>query len=172
MYPKQYIEFLAHFHGDRDYFECHEILEEYWKEIDKNNKQSVWVGLILLAVSCYHHRRNNFNGAIRTLHKAIVICNRNKQEIISLGIDFEQLLKDLESKLSEIRINKKNYIPYYIPFTDTDLQTVITNCCQEKNMLIDGTYKLADESLIHRHKVRDRSNVIAERNEALQRRSK
>ena len=31
MYPTEYIQFLIHFHGDYDYFECHEILEEYWK---------------------------------------------------------------------------------------------------------------------------------------------
>ncbi|MEH7501602.1 DUF309 domain-containing protein, partial [Neobacillus drentensis] len=29
MYPTEYIQFLAHFHGDRDYFECHELLEDY-----------------------------------------------------------------------------------------------------------------------------------------------
>ncbi|MFZ3196347.1 MAG: DUF309 domain-containing protein, partial [Bacillus mycoides] len=27
MYPTEYIQFLIHFHGDYDYFECHEILE-------------------------------------------------------------------------------------------------------------------------------------------------
>ena len=27
-FPLKYIDFLVHFHGDRDYFECHEILEE------------------------------------------------------------------------------------------------------------------------------------------------
>lgn len=31
MYPTEYIQFLIHFHGDYDYFECHEILEGYWK---------------------------------------------------------------------------------------------------------------------------------------------
>ncbi|PAD68333.1 hypothetical protein CHH83_14265, partial [Bacillus sp. 7586-K] len=32
MYDQEYIDFLVHFHCDRDYFECHEILEEHWKK--------------------------------------------------------------------------------------------------------------------------------------------
>lgn len=32
MYPEAYVAFLHEFHTTRDYFECHEILEEYWKE--------------------------------------------------------------------------------------------------------------------------------------------
>lgn len=38
MYPPEYIEFLYHFHCDRDYFECHEILEELWKKILKKRE--------------------------------------------------------------------------------------------------------------------------------------
>lgn len=37
MYPAEYLEYLVYFHADRDYFECHEILEEYWKEQGMNN---------------------------------------------------------------------------------------------------------------------------------------
>ena len=33
VYPEAYIEYLMYFHGNRDYFECHEVLEEYWKEV-------------------------------------------------------------------------------------------------------------------------------------------
>lgn len=53
MYPKAYIEYLVHFHSDRDYFECHEILEEHWKQ-DGRNKG--WLVLIQTAVAFYHYR--------------------------------------------------------------------------------------------------------------------
>ena len=69
-YPKAYILYLVHFHGDRDYFECHEILEEHWKEMDPKDRMSHWVGLIQIAVAVYHERRENRQGAIRTLTKA------------------------------------------------------------------------------------------------------
>lgn len=86
-FPTSYIQYLAHFHGDRDYFECHETLEEYWKATDAGNKKSIWVALILLAVSTYHHRRNNFPGAIRTLTKAEEIFSETKEATARLGID-------------------------------------------------------------------------------------
>ncbi len=57
MYAKAYIEYLAHFHGTRDYFECHEVLEEHWKAVDPKNRSSVWVLLIQIAVSMYHARQ-------------------------------------------------------------------------------------------------------------------
>ena len=31
-YPEAYTDYLCYFHGARDYFECHEVMEEYWKE--------------------------------------------------------------------------------------------------------------------------------------------
>lgn len=86
MYPDAYIQFLVHFHGDRDYFECHEILEEYWKETIKGDKQSIWVGLIMLAVSNYHFRRNNNSGAQRTLQKAISIFENKKRKVALLEL--------------------------------------------------------------------------------------
>ena len=90
MYPKEYIQFLTHFNGDRDYFECHEILEEYWKKSNDLKKDSIWVGFILLAVSRYHHRRGNFKGAKRTLEKAM--------NILSL-LDFKQSLLGLDESI-------------------------------------------------------------------------
>ena len=48
-YPEAYIDFLVHFHGDRDWFECHERLEEYWKEHPDDPKSDTWVGLIQVA---------------------------------------------------------------------------------------------------------------------------
>ena len=87
MYPSEYIQFLAHFHGDRDYFECHELLEDYWKKTDSRNKNSIWVGFILLSVSLYHHRRNNFSGAQRTLATAIKFFELQPDTLTKLGVN-------------------------------------------------------------------------------------
>ncbi len=62
MYPKAYIDYLVEFHATRDYFECHEILEEYWKEDPPKKRKRYWVGFIQLAVALYHHRRQNTAG--------------------------------------------------------------------------------------------------------------
>ncbi|WP_218197281.1 DUF309 domain-containing protein, partial [Pseudomonas sp. 2995-1] len=60
-YPDAYIEYLIEFHGTRDYFECHEIMEEYWKK----NKEKHWHTLIQLAVAIYHERQHNYDGSLR-----------------------------------------------------------------------------------------------------------
>ncbi len=76
MYPTEYIQFLIHFHGDYDYFECHEILEEYWKTKPRGNRDDYLVGLIQVAVSLYHQRRTNWNGATKMMKSAITILEK------------------------------------------------------------------------------------------------
>lgn len=69
-YPDAYIRYLAEFHGTRDYFECHEILEEYWKEHPGDEQAQLWHGLIQIAVGQYHLRRGNREGARKMLRSA------------------------------------------------------------------------------------------------------
>ncbi|MEH7107402.1 DUF309 domain-containing protein, partial [Bacillus sp. JJ1764] len=120
MYPNEYISYLVHFHGDRDYFECHEILEEYWKNTEPGNKESVWVGLILLAVSCYHHRRGNFAGAVKTLEKAIPIFESKPNMIQQLGLNCHDLNLMLKERLSDIK-DRHIYKSLNLPIADTAL---------------------------------------------------
>lgn len=166
MYPKPYIQFLAHFNGDRDYFECHEILEEYWKESTDKRKDSIWVGFILLAVSRYHHRRKNFNGAKRTLEKAIKIFSVHTREPILLGLDSE-LFFPLLSKLLVQAVKEESYQSITLPISDPVLLEACTIECQIKGFTWGQNSNLDDESIIHRHKLRDRADVIEERIKAM-----
>lgn len=166
MYPNEYIQFLAHFHGDRDYFECHEILEEYWKKSNSKDKDSIWVGFILLAVSNYHHRRANFKGAKRTLDKAIKIFTFHERLITSLGINELRLFPLLNNRLAAI--NKgENYKSYLIPMGDPNLLEACKDVCIQKGFQWGKDSDLANIDIVHRHKLRDRSGVIAERQEAI-----
>lgn len=167
MYPDEYIKFLVHFHGDRDYFECHEVLEEYWKSVDKNNKASIWVGLILMAVSLYHHRRENFKGAERTLEKGLAILESHSADIKKLGLDSVQLIKDLKNRLHIIKEGKK-YTSYNLPIEDPNLLGRCREACSEQGFPWCASSNLMDEDLVHRHKNRDRSMVIQERLEAME----
>ncbi|WP_040208271.1 DUF309 domain-containing protein [Neobacillus jeddahensis] len=166
MYPIEYIQFLAHFHGDRDYFECHEILEEYWKETDSRNKSSIWVGLILLAVSTYHHRRDNFSGAIKTLEKAVKIFEVQSDSLTSLGLDINQMRDLLNERLSLIAKNKA-YKSFILPIRDPNLEKLGKNYCQQKGFQWGKDSNNTDNHLIHRHLLRDRSSVIEERQQSL-----
>jgi uncharacterized protein len=165
--PEAFIHYLYHFHVDRDYFECHEILEEFWKEETKQQKDSIWVGLILLAVANYHHRRNNFPGATRTLEKAITILDSKKESTAKLGFDVEELLNLLSSHKTRLK-NQKQYQSYSLPIHLSNKE--LSRCFSQTEISIMNWGKesdLCNERLIHRHKLRDRTDVIAERQNAL-----
>ncbi|WP_174734064.1 DUF309 domain-containing protein [Mesobacillus harenae] len=166
MYPQQYIEYLIHFHGSRDYFECHELLEEYWKETDKGNKNSVYVALILLAVSAYHHRRGNFPGAIRTLEKSLSIFQQTKPDTARLGLDEQDLEKLLDSKMQDLRAETP-YKSFNLPISDERL----LNTCKMESIRMGYIWlkesDMANEDILNRHSSRDRSEVINDRLKAL-----
>jgi uncharacterized protein len=171
MYPKEYIYFLTHFHGDRDYFECHEILEEYWKKVAKGDKNSVWVGLILMAVANYHHRRENFAGAHRTLEKSLKILKTRKHDLDQLGLDSGKLLKILSEHLEDIQ-SKKKYRSYHLPIIDEKLKAACEKECKRKGFIWCNSSDLTNVFLINRHLLRDRSSIIKEREAALLNRHK
>ncbi|MGG3470844.1 DUF309 domain-containing protein [Neobacillus pocheonensis] len=166
MYPNEYIQFLAHFHGDRDYFECHEILEDYWKKTDPSNKDSIWVGLIQVAVSAYHHRRGNYNGAKRTLEKAIRILRIQEAEVISLGLDhlpFQILLNDRLSLIEKGEV----YQSFNLPICDPFLLKLGKSFCEHHGYEWGQKSDLTNRSLVDRHTLRDRTEVIEERIQSL-----
>jgi uncharacterized protein len=169
LYPEQYVQFLVHFNGDRDYFECHEILEEYWKESNDKQKDSVWVGFILLAVSRYHHRRGNFKGAERTLKKAINILSLKVTGLTIKGLDVNVFFPSLTKLLEEIQ-NEECYQSINLPVIDPILIEACTKVCEERGFIWGEKSNLENESIVHRHKLRDRTMVIEERMEALRNR--
>ncbi|MDN4074620.1 DUF309 domain-containing protein [Fictibacillus terranigra] len=160
MYPEAYIEYLAYFHGSRDFFECHEVLEEHWKDEGQHN--GVWVGLIQIAVSLYHQRRGNYNGALRMMKSAIDKLTVHKEEIERLGLKYEALLEVLGKRLDEIE--------RFVPFRDVDLplaDPLLINLCSERIEKEGSVWgresNMDDELIVHKHKLRDRSEVIRER---------
>ncbi|MCL6570466.1 MAG: DUF309 domain-containing protein [Bacillus sp. (in: Bacteria)] len=167
MYPREYIQFLAHFHGDRDYFECHELLEDYWKKIDSRNKDSIWVGLILLSVSTYHHRRNNFGGAKRTLEKAVKIFENQAGEFTKLGLDKLQLDLILKERLFAIQ-KEETYKSFSLPICNPILLTLAKKACNQEGFLWEDESDFTNIALVNRHKLRDRSSIIQERIQLLE----
>jgi len=58
-FPEPYYRFIEAF-NQREYYECHDLLEEIWME-DKSNK--FLQGLLQLAVGLYHAEYGNIKGA-------------------------------------------------------------------------------------------------------------
>ncbi|MGJ7919926.1 DUF309 domain-containing protein [Neobacillus sp. LXY-4] len=170
MYPSAYIQFLVHFHSDRDYFECHEILEEYWKETANQDKHSIWVGFILLAVSNYHYRRGNLSGAARTLSKSLAIFQGQEQTAHQLGINLTSLIPFLEERLIHIKSGFP-YSSFNLPISDPGLLRECQQLTFAKGLKWGVDSNLDNKELIHRHALRDRSDVIQERSVAMARKN-
>ncbi len=150
-----FIDYCAYFNGNEDYFDCHEVLEEYWKEIAPSEKLHPLVGYVQLATGMYHWRRENFNGAARILQKAIRNFEANQGSLFFEYIDFDQLLSDMSTQHVRIKA-RETFSRIKIPLTNAVLQRAV----QEK---IAVTAPLDPQFILNKHMLRDRSEIIAER---------
>lgn len=148
MYPELYIDFLIYFHKDRDYFECHEVLEELWK---KEDKKLIWSGLLKIAVSLYHQRRGNFNGAKKVIDKAYNQLIQCQEDLNEMGLDTNRLfklIKEIENDVAEGVIYRSHNLPM--------LKRVETVCLEKVG---EGWKRESDFNntfIIHKHKRRKR----------------
>ncbi|TCT25630.1 hypothetical protein EDD68_103185 [Melghiribacillus thermohalophilus] len=153
MFDQAFIEYLAHFHCTRDYFECHEILEERWKQEYPLDRDSIWVAFIQLSVSLYHYRRGNTPGAKRLIQKSIQKFQKHQDMLSSFGLDrreFFIMLTQIESRILE----DKPYVDVCIPITHNELKKAIKKRCSEWNHPFPSKSDLSNYQLVDRHKNR------------------
>lgn len=164
-YPDEYVGYLLHFHATRDFFECHELLEEYWKEHPDDGLSLQWIGLIGVAVGQYHERRGNRQGAAKCYRQAM---NRlERAEMAVLGLDGAQLHRQLTVRAAAAEEGHP-YEDLMLPISDEELLERCLQSCREQNLEWGSASAMDNEALIHRHKLRDRSEVIAARAESLE----
>lgn len=169
-YPKAYIQYLVCFHGSRDYFECHEVLEEHWKKESKEKRKKYWVGLIQIAVALYHHRRGNFNGAIKLMKNAIRILQEEKSAIEALSLNHKELLALLIQRYSDL-LNREQYTSIHLPIVSKKLIELCKDECERQNYKWGSVSDMNNDFVLHKHKLRDRSKIIAERESKIKKRS-
>lgn len=150
-----FIRFCTYFNGNQDYFECHEVLEEYWKDIAPGDKEHTLVGFVQLATAMYHWRRGNVKGASRTLHKAQTLLRKNKNSPFYDNIDMRALYENMELIMQKI-IDDAPFSPFQLIITNKQLQTFVAHEIKDLP-LIDKAY------LKDKHMLRDRSAIILER---------
>jgi uncharacterized protein len=123
-YERLYIEFIYYFNCARDYFECHEVMEELWLEEGRN---PLYQGLLQVAVGLYHHQNGNVNGAVKLLSQAV-------EKLVhypgySLGINLGKLLKESELYLERLkRFEQEPFVPYDL---DIDVQDPVLSAAVE-----------------------------------------
>lgn len=125
-YERLYVQFLYYFNVERDYFECHEVLEELWIEEGRN---LLYQGLLQVAVGLYHHRNNNVSGATKLFNAAIEKLER--YPVHSLGIDLAKLLDD--SRMYVSKLLQYSQAPF--DFYDLDIAIRDASLAQEVEYL-------------------------------------
>lgn len=150
-----FIRYCTYFNGNQDYFECHEVLEEYWKELAPGNKEHVLVGFVQLATAMYHWRRGNVKGAYRSLHKSQTLLMNNVSSPFYDNIDMRALYENMELIMQKIT-SEELFSPFQLIITNLQLQTMISK-------EIEDLPPMDDTFLKDKHKLRDRTAIIAER---------
>lgn len=152
-FPENYLQFLTLFHCDRDYFECHEVLEAEWKKDPKAKRKTYWTGLIQIAVTLYHHRRENFTGAKKMIAKAQQNIKPNRVPLERLGLHYEQLCQVLDA--CRLRIEKHDaYVSVNLPIKDPDLLQCCKQRCRTAGKHWGNKSNLSDTFLVQKHKAR------------------
>ncbi|WP_409345776.1 DUF309 domain-containing protein [Paenibacillus sp. MBLB4367] len=113
-YDRLYVAFLYYFNAERDYFECHEVMEELWLE---EGRSPLFQGLLQVAVGLYHHWNGNVSGSIKLFTQGIDKLQQYPEQVH--GIDLGKLLEDSRHYLAKLhRIREE-------PFASYDLDIVI-----------------------------------------------
>ncbi|MER2262179.1 MAG: DUF309 domain-containing protein [Psychrobacillus sp.] len=160
-FDTKFVHFITEFNETKDYFECHELLEDYWKEVAPRQKVHPLAALILLSTSMYHWRRGNFQGAYKTMKSSIKRMEETIHSPFFETLNTEQLLKDASRAYQSIQLHK--------PFSA--FQIVIQN---DSLLILTQEVTLSKEIdqhfLIHKHMLRDRSEILEEREKMKKRR--
>ncbi len=161
-YPEAYIEYLVCFHAGRDYFECHEVMEEFWKEHPGDPRGRTYVGLIQIAVGLYHQRRGNRAGAVKMLGSSLK--NLVPEHAEELGLDHGKLIECVAQRVELLSTGGEVvYEDLNLPIKDDKLLAHCTKLCEERGLMWGEPGDSGKPGLIHKHTLRDRSEVIQER---------
>ncbi|QSF46825.1 DUF309 domain-containing protein [Paenibacillus tianjinensis] len=107
-YEPLYLAYLVYFNRDRDYFECHEVLEELWLAQERN---PLYKALLQVAVGLYHFRNNNVRGAAIMMDRAHEVLGTYPGD--SLGIDLTNLVREVRAYAEQLKAYEAQPFLYY-----------------------------------------------------------
>ncbi|WP_276351470.1 DUF309 domain-containing protein [Cohnella caldifontis] len=170
-YPQSYLRYLAEYHGSRDYFECHEIMEEYWKEQTGSRYEGSWLVLIRVAVASYHARRGNWAGARKMIAKAADEIEPARMN--ELGLDGGRLAEMLRRAAREwAEGDSRTFRDLELPIADPALLRECRRICSENGWSWQPPVQDVPSEIVNRHLTRDRSGVVEARRQAAYRKKK
>lgn len=106
-----WIKFIYQFENQRNYFECHEIMEELWKknttDLSKNNH---YVVLLQFSVSLHHLQKSNYQGAQKLLNSLFSHLDDHSIILLNDVIDYQDFTKKLTTQQKNIENKKYQHI--------------------------------------------------------------
>jgi len=118
-----YLAFLVYFNRDRDYFECHEVMEELWLA---QGSDPLYKGLLQVAVGLFHFRYGNVIGARKMLHSAAERLKPYPADC--LGIDLGKLRSEATLYVAKLETYEQTHFTYYdltIDILDPELREAV-----------------------------------------------
>ncbi|OKP80702.1 hypothetical protein A3844_26840 [Paenibacillus helianthi] len=107
-YEPLYLAFLVYFNRDRDYFECHEVLEELWLARERD---PLYKALLQTAVGLYHFRNNNVRGGLMMLNRSQEVLQQYPGD--TLGINLTKLVREVEDYARKLDSYADQPFEYY-----------------------------------------------------------
>ncbi|MBO9608962.1 MAG: DUF309 domain-containing protein [Paenibacillaceae bacterium] len=114
-YERLYVEFLYYFNVARDYFECHEVMEELWLE---EGRDPLCQGLLQIAVGLYHFDNGNVSGSIKLFSQGINKLQQAPET--TYGIAMGKLVEQSRAYVEKL----KRYEAEPFDFYDLDIEIV------------------------------------------------
>lgn len=114
-YERLYVEFLYYFNVARDYFECHEVMEELWLE---EGRDPLCQGLLQIAVGLYHFDNGNISGSIKLFSQGIDKLQHAPD--VTYGIAMGKLVEQSRHYVEQL----KRYEAEPFGFYDLDIEIV------------------------------------------------
>lgn len=155
-------DFYFQFHTQQHYFLCHDILEDAWKANPHFSKEDAIVSLILTATGCYHYRRQNFVGAVKSFKKALSVI-RKFDSALNIGLDIQAYQQQIQTLINTVN-RERTFTPIQLPITNEMEEDILK---RYPNYIVTF-YKIEDSYIIDHHLKRDRTEVEAARQRALQ----
>jgi len=99
-------------YNHRQFFECHEVLEQAWKEIDGPAKD-FYKGLIQAAVAFYHWSQGNLAGALTLARSATKYLKKYPPDYG--GLDLGPFVEEFSGIFTWLRRHRQRYDARVVP---------------------------------------------------------
>ncbi len=107
-YEPLFLAYLVYFNRDRDYFECHEVLEELWLARERD---PLYKALLQTAVGLYHYRNHNVRGGLIMLQRSYEVLQQYPGN--TLGINLAKLAGEVGDYARKLNSCADHPVDYY-----------------------------------------------------------